>query len=144
MKYKALMLDVDGTLIPYDYDALPSDKVASAIKKAQEKVHICLVTGRSFLSVQSILEKLSLTSGYAVIDNGARVVEIPSNKIIYNRPIEIKDAKFIVNLFLNEKIPIYLKQDLFSHAYKDRPVSNENEVKNPYMFYTDEVGLKPM
>ena len=36
MTYTGLMLDVDGTLIPYLYEALPSEKVVDAIGKAKE------------------------------------------------------------------------------------------------------------
>ena len=32
------MLDVDGTLIKYDYLAVPSDNVIAAVKKAQEEL----------------------------------------------------------------------------------------------------------
>ncbi len=31
-KYKLLLLDIDGTLVPYDYTALPSENVKKAIK----------------------------------------------------------------------------------------------------------------
>ena len=60
MNYKAIMLDVDGTLIPYQYDAMPSKKVREAITKAKEKVHICLVTGRSYYSTKKISKPLEI------------------------------------------------------------------------------------
>jgi predicted mannosyl-3-phosphoglycerate phosphatase (HAD superfamily) len=76
MVYKALMLDVDGTLVPYDYIALPSDAVCNAIKNVQEQVIVSLVTGRSYASVENVLKKLSIHSGFAVVNNGSQVIDV--------------------------------------------------------------------
>jgi Cof subfamily protein (haloacid dehalogenase superfamily) len=138
MRYKALMLDVDGTLIPYDYNLLPSDKIAEAIKKAQKKVHVCLVTGRSYHSIKGILRKLSLHSGYAVINTGSQVMDLTSKKLIYDKPIEIEDAEFIVTLFSKRGIKFYLKQEVFGHSYKKNGFQKGEAMTKPYMFYTGE------
>lgn len=87
------MLDVDGTTVPYDYQALPSDNVASAIKKAQEKVTVCLVTGRSFAFVEKVLAKLDMTSGFAVVNNGAQIIDIAKREVVHERLIDQDDSK---------------------------------------------------
>lgn len=40
--YKALMLDIDGTLIGHKNN-LPSQKVTTAIHKANKKIHFTLI-----------------------------------------------------------------------------------------------------
>jgi len=109
MKYKALFLDCDGTLIPYDYAALPSDALARAIKKAEEKVSVCIVTGRAYPFTKPILEKLGLHSGILVANNGAEVIDLSTGKTLYERPIEEKDFRVIADylnifLFMQNKI----------------------------------------
>lgn len=139
MNYKALMLDVDGTLVHYDYEAVPTDAVATAIKKAQERVSVSIVTGRSFSSIEPILKKLELHTGFAVVNNGAHVLDIETKELLYNQPIDKKDAEEVVKALRAADIPFYLKQDLYDDAYKDGPFGNDQKVTDPHMFYTDEV-----
>ncbi len=45
MKYKLLILDLDGTTVEPNGDALPSQKVIDAVKNAQKKLHVAIATG---------------------------------------------------------------------------------------------------
>ena len=72
------MLDIDGTITPYDYEALPSQKVTEAILRASGKVHICLVTGRGYTSVKNIFAHLGLKNGFGAINNGSFVFDLSS------------------------------------------------------------------
>lgn len=137
--YKALMLDVDGTLIPYDYAALPSKRVTAAIQEAQKHLHICLVTGRSFHSTVRILEALKLVDGYVVINNGAQVFDIARQTYVYEQAIEQEDVKRVIDLLTKERIPFYAKDDTYSQAETRRFYSPGQPLGNTYMFYTDDV-----
>jgi hydroxymethylpyrimidine pyrophosphatase-like HAD family hydrolase len=79
MNYKALMVDVDGTLIPYHYASFPSKKVLSSLREAQKKLAVCLVTGRAYNAIEPILNALPGTA-YAVTNGGAIVIEIKTKK----------------------------------------------------------------
>lgn len=139
MQYKALMSDVDGTLIPYDYNAVPSKNVITAIKLAQEKLTVCLVTGRAYGFTKHILEKLDLKTGYVVLNNGAQVINLTTNKTIYDQPIAPQDIQEIVALFQKENVPFYLKQDETNLDYKEAPFMPDTKVGKGYMFFTDEI-----
>ncbi len=134
------MLDVDGTLIKYDYGALPSDKVVKAIKAAQKKIAVSIVTGRSFGSLTEILEKLNLKTGFAVINNGATVLDIATKRFIYDQPIGQDDAQEIAEILFEDKMAFYLKQDIM-HRYVDQkePFQKGEEIKCAYMFYSPEI-----
>jgi Cof subfamily protein (haloacid dehalogenase superfamily) len=138
MIYKALMLDVDGTLIPYDYNALPSDRVADAVSRAQEKVVVCLVSGRSYSFIQPVLEKLALHTGYLVVNNGANVFNISTLELLYDQPIARKDAKYIAKLLFSEHIPFYLKQEMIGLSYHRAYFSPKDRITTPYMFFAEE------
>jgi Cof subfamily protein (haloacid dehalogenase superfamily) len=135
------MSDVDGTLVPYDYQALPSDRVAAAVKKAQEKIVVCLVSGRGYGSLIPVMEKLSLTTGYGVFNNGALVVDLSSKELIYDKPLNFEDATEIISLFHREQIPFYLKQEVLEPISLELRShhSNKTAVSKPYMLFTEEI-----
>ena len=87
------MLDVDGTTVRYDYSALPTDNVAQAIQQAQKHVTVCLVTGRSFIFLEKVFEKLQMHSGFAVVNNGAQVVDIAQKKLFTSNSSHMKMLK---------------------------------------------------
>lgn len=139
MQYTGLMSDVDGTLIPYRYDAIPTDAVAKAIIKAQEKVTVSLVTGRSYSSIQPILRKLGLSEGYAVVNNGAAVVNIATDETLYERFIEPDELEEIIALFSTKNIPFYLKQSAHDSKYLLTPYKNGDTIKHGSMLFTEEI-----
>ena len=119
MKYKALMLDVDGTLIPYEYNALPSQKVIDAISRAVDKgIIVCLVTGRAYESTKHILEALGLHTGVVVTNAGGGVFEIETAKPLYTQPIEPHDVDFAIELLQKHKIEFYVKNGMYDGAQK--------------------------
>lgn len=85
-KYKALMLDLDGTTIPNNPKGLPTKKVTEAIHKANELLHVGIVTARPRSMVIDIIDILQLT-GPAIINGGARVIDAVSGKILYEQQI---------------------------------------------------------
>lgn len=110
MKYKALMLDVDGTVIPYIYDAIPTTKVKEAIHKAiKVGVHVCLVTGRSHPSTTRILHALGISKGYIVVDGGALVYDLEKEKPLYQQYLADADIRKIITIFQERNIPFYIK-----------------------------------
>ncbi len=133
------MLDVDGTVVPYDYDALPSNKLARAIKAAESKVAICFVTGRSYPFLKLVLKKIGLCQGYAVVNNGAHVVNVATDEVLYDQPIDLVDAKQVIRLFEKEKIQFYVKQGLHDIKYFDNPFKKGQTLKTASMIFTHDV-----
>lgn len=138
MVYKALMLDVDGTLVPYDYAAKPSKRVIDAVKQAQKKVHVCLVTGRALESAKRVSGDLGLISGYFVLNGGAQVVDVETETVHYDRPIELSDARKIIDVLLREKIEFHIKQELHSLPNLKHPYKRNDPLRSPYMIFCEE------
>jgi len=68
-------LDVDGTVV--DHDGRLSDRVRTAVQQvAASGRQVVLSTGRSLVATLPILERLGLTSGFAVTSNGAVTVRL--------------------------------------------------------------------
>lgn len=132
------MLDVDGTLVPYDFAALPSDAVAAAVKKAQEKVTVCVVTGREYGFIQDVLKKLHMQKGYAVVNNGAQVVELGTEKLLYERPIEPHDTDEIIKVLEEESITFYIKKNYNDRTFVNGPYKKGDVIKSASMFFASE------
>jgi HAD superfamily hydrolase (TIGR01484 family) len=81
MKYKAIMLDVDDTIMPVGKENLPSEKVTKAIAKARKCIHVCLVTGRTLKDARKILAHLQL-SGPCVLTNGTQIYDPQKRKML--------------------------------------------------------------
>lgn len=128
MIYKALMLDVDGTLVPYDYNALPSEKVQNLISKAREHVTVCVATGRSFAFVEPVLKALAIDHGLAIVNNGAQVVDITTKKVYYDQPIFDQDLDEIIARLSPANFPFFVNEGfndfLYETSYKPTKVYN--------------------
>lgn len=138
MDYKALLLDVDGTVIPYDYTALPSKKLIKSIKKIKDQVQVILVTGRSYGAIKHILKAFGLQTGFAVTNGGAVVMDIRTKKILYDKPIEKEDTDKIVELLRLENVNFFAKQHPLSDIFTGDYIKTHEEVKRAYMFFVDE------
>jgi hypothetical protein len=90
-KYKALILDVDGTLIPNKRDGMPSKKVTDAIAKASKLIHIGVATSRPYFMLAHIVDNLKL-SGPSIIAGGAQVIDIASKKVLFEKTLSVQDV----------------------------------------------------
>lgn len=90
-RYKALMIDVDGTLVPNEREGMPSEKVVAAIAEASKLLRVGIATSRPIFLVQHIIDHLKL-SGPSIINGGGQVIDIGSKKVFYREPIEKKDV----------------------------------------------------
>ena len=60
-KYKALIVDVDGTIIPKKKDGVPSKKVIDAIAQARKSIHIGIATSRPLSYLTNILDHIEFS-----------------------------------------------------------------------------------
>ena len=68
-------LDVDGTVV--DLDERLTDRVRSAVRAVADAGHeVVVATGRSLLAALPVLDRLGLTTGYAVVSNGSVTVRL--------------------------------------------------------------------
>lgn len=107
MKYKALMLDYDGTVAPAQHQIQkPTQKVVQTIKKAQQKLSVCLVTARTVTALDPIIKLLGLKD-YIVLLSGAQIIEAKTLKTVWQQPLDKKDFSFLVELGRKHKLQIY-------------------------------------
>jgi HAD superfamily hydrolase (TIGR01484 family) len=85
-KFKALICDIDGTLILNKSDALPSKKVIQAIKKANKIIHVGIATSRPLLFAQPIIDALEI-SGSCALSGGSQLYDSLLKRVVWERKI---------------------------------------------------------
>ena len=120
MKYKALALDLDGTLI--DSKKQLSEKNIKAIHKAIEKgTAVILASGRPVIGIAHIAKKLSLEEkgGYILAYNGGNIIDCKTGKIIYEKILPKQCIKAICEAAH--------KNDVIALTYTDSEIVAEND-----------------
>ncbi len=112
-KFKALMVDCDGTLILSKQDVLPTSVVTKAIFKASSLIHVGIATQRSF-SAYPILKHLKLT-GPSIISGGARIIDSQTLEVLREELIKIDDLNKVIEIIKNfnkKTIPFFIDDNL--------------------------------
>ena len=87
MKYKALICDVDGTTVQYGTygsEPEPTPRVVNALRKASEKIHVCLASGRSYYRLQDLIKKIDM-EGLVIANDGAIVSDLKTGEMLYEK-----------------------------------------------------------
>lgn len=109
MKYKAVIADVDGTLMePKGVPApAPSKRLKKAVSACQKKgVVFSLASGRSLSWVKELIKGLKLTSPI-ILDNGASIYDCKQKKYIWQSLLPKRQAQKILSILQKDKsLPI--------------------------------------
>lgn len=84
MKYKAIIFDLDGTVVPSKRDGMPSANVIKAVHKVQKKIKLSSASGRSLLTCRDIWKALSLKDP-CIINGGSQIINPKTEKIIWEQ-----------------------------------------------------------
>ncbi len=99
MKYKLLVLDVDGTLLNSKRE-LTKRTIATLIKVQQLGIRIALATGRPTHGVMPLAKALGLDQhgGFVIAHNGAMVLNVADGEVIFERSIDAQMVPFMQKL----------------------------------------------
>ena len=92
--YKALVLDLDGTLIGRDQQISP--RVSAAVRNVAETIQVSISTGREPADAIRFATELGLDTPQ-VSDNGALILDPTTGAELWSAPLEPEHAKRIVN-----------------------------------------------
>lgn len=122
MKYKLLVLDLDGTLL--NKKNIITDESKKVINKIRNKeMQVVIATGRMMVSAMKYVRELGLSTP-VISYNGAYVKNPVTNKIIIHQPINLDFAEDIIkeseeknlhlNLYQDDKLYVAEKDELSS------------------------------
>lgn len=97
MKYKNLLLDIDGVII--DKKQSTNSTIYSLLSKLVQKgVTITFVTARPLEFAKPIINKIHLDKNYHVFDNGALVATINPTEILFSKEIPANEISQLLNI----------------------------------------------
>ena len=98
MKYKAIIIDLDGTAVDSPTKNIASSRLAAAVKRLEElDVKICAATGRSKASAQEVVESLGLSQPM-IVAGGAQIISSDYQKVIQQISVEKESLKTMVKV----------------------------------------------
>jgi HAD superfamily hydrolase (TIGR01484 family) len=136
-KYKALIIDVDGTLVPNKPDGKPSNRVKQAIVDAQSVLHVGIASGRPLFLLTDIINDLSL-SGPSIILGGSKIVDSQTKHTLWEKGIPKKDVKEILQVFTQLNMPLYYDED-----FGEKQITSSNIPNMAFSLYSGRVSISP-
>lgn len=97
VKYKLLILDLDGTAVLPGVNSLPSPKVKRAVIIAKDKLKVTIATGRAHHNAKKIIDDLGL-EGPGIVNGGSEVYELKTGELMYSKKIDLKTLKKLAEL----------------------------------------------
>lgn len=133
MNLKAIILDIDGTLV--NSQKKISERTKKALLLAQAKgIKLILASGRPVRGMLNVMHELEMDKhhGLVVAYNGASVMDCESKEIVFNKAMTPQEAQSVLNHVKNfEVIPMIAKDDtmyvnnVFNGmiTYKNNPIN---------------------
>lgn len=113
MKYKLLVLDIDGTIITKTNRI--SDRTKNAVREVQKKgILVTLTTGRMFRTALPFIHDLNIALP-VICYQGALIKNPKNNELLFHEPIPLNLAQKVVEVIKKEKIQlnVYINDALF-------------------------------
>lgn len=147
MKYKLLVLDIDGTLTN-SHKKITLFTKKTLYKLQKNGVKIALASGRPTYGIMPVAKELELDQfgGYIISFNGGRIVDCSNGKVLYEKTMPVHMIHKLYKLSKENKVPIVTYQDQYlitedpDHIYvKHESAINQMEIKkvNSFPDYVD-------
>lgn len=145
---KAIVLDLDGTLLTPDLKILENTK--NILLQAKENgVKIIIASGRTPQTALKMTKSLNINSPM-VLANGALIYNPCNNNIISSNPISNDTIKYLLNLSSEIKISlniytphcIYMEEEKIDDYIKDSGDARENLINQNLYNFNNEIALK--
>ncbi len=135
-RYRLLVTDVDGTLLPPDRRVLPA--VREALRAVRDRgVQVCLATGRMWRSVRPYVEAVEADSP-VVLYNGAVVYDFHSGRVLEHHTLDpdgLRAALEVLREFPDVRPHVFAQEAVYvdrldpqSRAYLERDGITAEEV----------------
>ncbi|MDD2436124.1 MAG: Cof-type HAD-IIB family hydrolase [Massilibacteroides sp.] len=143
MKYKLLVLDVDGTLLNNEKE-LSKQTLATLLKVQQMGVRIVLASGRSTFGLQHLIEKLELKNngGYVLAYNGGQIIDVKNNEVLFEKRINPKMIPYLERKAQKNGFGIftYYKNQLFTTNPKNNHIQEEAQLNQMEIVAVDNLS----
>lgn len=131
MKYKILVLDVDGTLLNDQKEISPGN-LAALLKVQQMGIKVILASGRSTHGLLPIARKLelSLYGGYIMSYNGGEVIDMKAERVITSKTLKPEVLSYVYKKASKQQLPVFTYSDtnIFASDVCDSHIQHEADI----------------
>ncbi|OAV71587.1 Phosphatase YidA [Bacteroidales bacterium Barb4] len=108
MKYKLLVLDIDGTLLN-DSKVMTSGTLTALLKVQQAGVRIVLASGRPAYGVLPIAKALEMDKygGFIMSYNGGQILNAQSGEILFEKKLDAETISYVHKKAKKRGIPVF-------------------------------------
>ena len=116
---RLICLDMDGTLLDDDHATVPPRNVAALRAAAARGAAVTIASGRAWSLLQGVNAQLGVTR-YAVLSNGAAVLDAETGEWLYRRPMDPAARRAVVALLLEWGLPFEVYCEGENYIQADR------------------------
>ncbi|HEU5005052.1 MAG TPA: HAD family hydrolase [Candidatus Saccharimonadales bacterium] len=129
-EFRAVILDLDGTVVEPTPSALPSERVVNAVKNTVEsQTRVSVATGRPYWMAKNIINRLGVVD-FCAINGGAEVYDPVKDERVYYTKIPRLSQRAVVTICHNMGIDVYDAESQVVGTPIERPSAvDENNVK---------------
>jgi len=133
MKYKLLVLDIDGTLLNDNKEITPGTH-AALLKVQQMGIRIVLASGRPTHGVLPIAQTLELDNyhGYIMSYNGGQIFNAQTGSLLYEKRIDSELIPYLEKKANKNNFPIFTYQQdaIFTNSPENIHIKEEASLNN--------------
>lgn len=141
MKYKLLVLDVDGTLVNNERE-ISKRTLATLLKVQQMGVRIVLASGRPTYGLMSLAKALELGNygGFIISYNGCQIINANNGEILFERRINPEMLPYLEKKAHKNSFDIFTYHDdtIITDSPENEYIRNEAQLNNLDIIVEDE------
>lgn len=136
MKKKAIILDIDGTVVDSPEQKVPTDRLVSALRAAESDYFICAATGRVWSFASPVMRAMGLED-YSIISGGTQIVNPKSGETVWQCNIDESDLQSAIDILKKYSNYRVLFNDYTEEDYlvKGGVDVNELQISEPVYFF---------
>lgn len=135
---KAIIFDLDGTVIDSPLQKLPSKAIVNIIDRLKDKYYFCAATGRAWSFAKPVLQALNLRNP-CIVSAGTQICDPVSGKIMWQKVLEEKSlykAIEILNQYPKYKL---LQNDSTEKDYLYGGVFPKNFIAQTPVYFLEQI-----
>ncbi|MEK7570870.1 MAG: HAD family hydrolase [Patescibacteria group bacterium] len=135
MQYKAVIFDVDGTILPVEKTVLPSLRLKQVIKRVKkQKIAVGLATARQYKKVAKIVEYLELDAPL-ILSNGGQIADPKTAQYLVEHTIPEEHLLKLMEIIREQGLPFWIQDN--GHDYISEPLTGEYVPYKPFVLIVD-------
>ena len=144
MKYKLLVLDVDGTLLN-DAKEISKRTLAALLKVQQMGVRIVLASGRPTYGLMPLAKSLELGNygGYILSYNGCQIINAQNGEILFERRINPEMLPYLEKKARKNNFALFTYHDdtIITDTPENEHIQNEARLNNLKVIKEEEFSV---